>query len=755
MKKHFWFFGLCVFGLLLFLPHCSHADGIIIIDPLPDVPKVPPLAIKYHRVSVEIQDQVARTKVDEVFVNEFHRDLEGTYIFPLPKGANVTEFAMYINGERVTGELMEREKARRIYQDIVNKMKDPALLEYFDRDLFQIRVYPIPAHGEKRIQLEYSEVLKQDAGIVRYHYPLDTERFSSKPLQELTISATVKSQEAMKSIYSPSHEIAIDRKSDHHAVVSFEDTNIIPDKDFILYYTVSDKAFGANLLTYKQTRSDGYFLLMLAPGYELTEQQILPKDIVFVLDTSGSMRRDNKMQQAQDALVYGLEGLRAEDRFGVVTFSTTVNLFDDALQKGAKEQIENAVGFVKELKARGGTDIYEAVNAALNLLAEEPSNRPKMLVFLTDGLPTVGVTDYTDILQKIEKKNSKQNRIFTFGVGYDVNAHLLDMMAETSKAASAYIAPSEDLEVVVSAFFDKIDSPILSDLDLEFEGAGVYDVFPKTLPDVFEGSQLLVTGRYRNPGAFTLTLRGSVNEKQHEDTYKLDFPASNLANDFLPRIWASRKVGYLLDQIRLHGEESELKEEVIELAKKFGIITPYTSYLVTEDEEIDSTRNHRRDRIPFQNIAPAPAGTAGRGFSEEMYRMDKKSAPELPREFNQTTEGEAAVRASQDVEKLKEQTVASKAVSREIRYIGTKTFYLVNEIWRDSEYADGQETVKIVYGSDAYFKLLDAAPEIGQYLALGERMIVCWNDQLRLEIGAEGISSANEPKFSARLQRLQ
>jgi len=738
----------------------GYADGFIIPVPPPDVVRVPPLAIKYHRVSVEIDDQVARTKIDQVFVNEFHRDLEGTYIFPLPKGANVTEFAMYIDGERISGELLEREKARRIYQDIVNRMKDPALLEYFDRDMFKIRVYPIPAHGKKRIQLEYSELLKSGAGLVRYHYPLDTERFSSRPLEDVSVYVKIHSQQPMKSIYSPSHEVVVDRKGDHKATISFEDSHVVPDKDFILYYTVSEKAFGASLLTYKKTRRDGYFMLMLSPGYDVAKHQVLPKNIVFVLDTSGSMRRDRKLQQAQEALIYGLEGLNADDLFGVVAFSTTVNVFDDVLHKGTTQNIENATEFVEQLRARGGTDIYEALQTALELL-DEDSNRPKIVVFLTDGRPTVGITEYTDILQKVRKKNTRRNRIFTFGVGYDVNAHLLDELAEESKAASAYIEPKEDLEVIVSAFFDKIDAPVLSDLEFKIAGAGVYDLFPKELPDLFKGSQLLLLGRYRNPGEFELVLSGMMDKKEQVYRYDVDFPRSDLGNDFLPRIWASRKIGYLLDQIRLHGEDRELKEEVIELAKKFGIVTPYTSYLVTEDEEIDVDRRRRRPRPLFRDLSAAPPEAAGRPRSgqrkaaDEMYRAGPEEAPALAPGFTETKEGEVAVRVSKDVQKLKQQTVVSDAVSREIRYLGTKTFYFIEQVWIDSDYAKEEKTVKIVYASDAYFKLLDAEPEIGKYLSLGERIILCWNDRLCLEIGQEGIRDADAPELVEVLNRLK
>ena len=754
--ERIWIMLSVIFVIIIVGSSLTWADGFIIPLPPPGVVRVPPLAIKYHRVSVEITDQIARTTVDQVFINEFHRDLEGTYIFPLPKDANITEFAMFINGKRISGELLEKEKARKIYQDIVRQMKDPALLEYLDRDLFKMRVYPIPAHGGKRIQLEYSEVLKNDAGMVRYYYPLDTERFSSRPLQDVRVAVTLRAQAGLKSIYSPSHEVAVDRKDAHHAIISYEDVRVVPDKDFILYYTVSEDVLGANVLAYKQTQQDGYVMVMLSPGYDSDQRDIMPKDIVFVLDTSGSMRQDDKLQQAQEALIYGLKGLRPDDRFGLVTFSTTVHSFDDVLHAGSDDQIEQALQFVKDLQARGGTDIYEALKTALSFFGEN-AGRPQFVVFLTDGRPTVGLTEYTDILKHVQEQNPGSSRLFTFGVGYDVNAHLLDSLAEQSKAASAYIEPFEDLEVIVSAFFDKIDAPVLSQLTFSIAGAGIYDVFPKELPDVFKGSQLLLFGRYRTSGEFPFALSGTVAGQEQRYTYQVELPRADLRHDFLPRIWASRKIGYLLDQIRLHGEEPELKEEVIELAKKFGIVTPYTSYLVAEDDELETRRSPERRRPLFYDLstAPAPSGRAvPQSAADGLYHMDKDSAPALAREFTETKEGETAVRVSKDVNKLKQQTVVAESASQEIRYVGTKTFYRIEGVWIDSEYVDGQPVTNILYGSNAYFKLLDTLPALGEYLALGEHLILCI-DNLCLKIGKRGISRANESELSRLLRQIK
>jgi Ca-activated chloride channel homolog len=743
-----------LFLVTILLPAApAAADGFILPIRPPGVERVPPLVMKYHRVTVALEEQVARTMVDQVFINEFHRDLEGTYIFPIPKGANITDFAMYIDGERISGELMERDKARKIYQDIVNQMKDPALLEYFERDLFRIHVYPIPARGEKRIQIEYTELLTADAGLVRYHYPLNTERFSARPLQEVAIVVTIATRQPLKSIYSPSHPVAIDRARDRHAVVSYEDGHVLPDKDFVLYYTVADDSLAVNLLTYKKSRDDGYFLLMASPGVDVAERDVLPKDVVFVLDTSGSMRRDNKLRQAQDALLYGIQGLKPNDRFGLVAFSTTVQMFDDVLLKGTPEHRAAAVEFVENLEARGGTDIYEALRAALNLL-DDDNARPQMVVFLTDGLPTVGLTDYAEILRKIAQENSARHRLFTFGVGYDVNAHLLDTLAEGSKAVSAYIAPDEDLEVIVSNFFDKIDAPVLTDLTLTILGAGVYDVFPKELPDLFRGSQLLIAGRYRVDGDFDVVLTGRMQDERVVFEYPVTFPPTALTHDFLPRIWASRKIGYLLDQIRLHGENRELRDEVIELAKAFGIVTPYTSYLVLEDERPAAGR---RPRPRFESLAPAE--TAGKGapaprsLADELYRLDE-AEPALAPDFTLAREGEVAVRVSQDVQELKQQAVVSGESSADVRYVGAKTFYLIQDVWTDSAYTPGDKATRLVYGSDAYFAVLMARPDLGQYLSLGERVIVCLDGEVCLEIGDNGIRASDDAALRPVLRSI-
>jgi Ca-activated chloride channel family protein len=282
------------------------ADGLIIVDeaywqpiprhphphpwprPLPHPPRpYAPLEVVYHHVNVKIDGQIATTSVDQEFYNPNNQRLEGTYLFPIPRGAQIDKFTMDIGGKMVEAELLPAAKARKIYEDIVRKMKDPALLEYADRDVFKVRVYPIEPRSKKRIKLSYSQVLKSDGGLVNYTYPLNTEKFSAAPLKNVSVKVELTSDHPLKSIYSPSHAVEIKRHGSLRATVGFEANDVKPDTDFALYFAPEKDEVGVNLLTYKTGGEDGYFLLLASPGVDSKDKRIVPKDVAFVLDTSG------------------------------------------------------------------------------------------------------------------------------------------------------------------------------------------------------------------------------------------------------------------------------------------------------------------------------------------------------------------------------------------------------------------------------------------------------------------------------------
>jgi Ca-activated chloride channel homolog len=228
--------------------------------------------------------------------------VEGTYVFPLPETSTISEFAMWVDGEKLEGKVLERDEARRIYEDIVRRRQDPALLEYVGLNAFQASIYPIPPGGERRIELEYSQVLPVDNGLVEYVYPLSTEKFSPRPLEEVAVNVTIRSREPLKAIYSPSHQVDVVRRGDHEALVGYEEVGVTPDRDLVLYYTVSQQDVGVNLLSYRpRAGDDGFFLLLAAPQVEVEAQEVVARDVILVLDVSGSMRGE-KIEQAKAAL---------------------------------------------------------------------------------------------------------------------------------------------------------------------------------------------------------------------------------------------------------------------------------------------------------------------------------------------------------------------------------------------------------------------------------------------------------------------
>ncbi|MCK4472911.1 MAG: VWA domain-containing protein, partial [Anaerolineae bacterium] len=378
------------------------ADGIIIPDP-PPLPEPIPLeeswlTIRYHRVTVTIEDQVAVTRVEQEFLNECDWEVEGTYVFPLPEGAAVSEFIMWVDGVPVEGRILEADEARAIYEDIVRRRRDPALLEYVGRSAVQARIFPIPPGGSRQVELEYSQVLPVENGLVHYVYPLNTEKFSARPLEECSIHVEIRSRDAMRAIYSPTHQdrVYIERDGDYRATVGYEETDILPDEDFELVYTVSQEEVGLNLLTYREPPDDGFFLLLVAPSVEVEEGRVIPRDVILVLDTSGSMEGE-KIEQAQEALIYVLEHLNEEDRFNVVAFSTGLQQYARGLRPASEAR--EAAAWVRRLEAVGGTDINRAL---LEALAQTGHERPTVLIFLTDGLPTEGVTEVEQILANVE-----------------------------------------------------------------------------------------------------------------------------------------------------------------------------------------------------------------------------------------------------------------------------------------------------------------------------------------------------------------
>jgi Ca-activated chloride channel family protein len=555
-------------ALLLALAPPALANGLLEADG-----PVRPVA---HRVRAAVHDRVAEVVVEHTFRNDGRSRLEGRYLFPLPDGATVSEFAMTMAGKWVTGEVIERGRARGIYEGIVSRQRDPGLLEQVDRGLFSARVFPIEPLQDIAIRLVYQQLLPENAGTLEFRYPLAEGRLRACEAAPVDLVIDIESTVDLRDIGSPSHEIATTRDGARRGRVTWQGPC---ERDFLLRLGRDPEAVRFTLLSHRGPAEDGTLLAILAPVAEA--EGILPRDIVYVVDVSGSMRGD-KLEQAKAALRFGVRGLRGQDRFNLIAFSTAARRFRDALAPAEDDAKEAAVAWTNALEATGGTALADALEAALRLPEDD---RLKIVVLLTDGLPTVGTTSPREIVDGVATANRGRARVFVFGVGFDQNVAFLDRIAGMTRGAREYVTPDEDLEAVLRRFFVRIDRPVMTDLRLDL-GEGVEEVYPRPLPDLFAGDQLVVVGRYRTPGPRAVRLTGRVHGREvsyvHEGVL-----AERKEIAALPRLWAERKVAFLLEQIALHGRDPELVGEVVQLGTKHSIVTPYTAGLVVEDGELD------------------------------------------------------------------------------------------------------------------------------------------------------------------------
>lgn len=718
---------LLTFSILCAFATIASAQGVIVPGPCRRCPGPEPrpvplpraLPIKSINIDTKISSQVATTHVEQVFRNDTPMVLEGTYLFPIPESASIAEFAIWDGDRRLVGEVRSREEARRIYDEIVRRQRDPGLLEYAGKDLFQASIFPIPPHSDKKLEITYTQVVRAEGGTVSYRYPLGTGRQLTQ-IGSVAGRVEVESKDPLRNVYSPTHAIDVKRSTDRRSIVSFESESGKEPQDFQLFYTISKEDFGLTLLTHREAGKQGYFLLMISPKDDWSEQEYSAKDVVFVVDTSGSMAEEGKMEKARAALLYGVRILRPEDRFNIISFAGEEHLMEAGLIAADANGRARGEAFVKKLKPVGGTNINQSLLASLRQFSETDRERPKMLVFMTDGLPTVDETNVTRILDNVRKATRPGLRLFTFGVGYDVNTALLDKLASENGGVADYVEPKEDLEVKVSNFFSKVNYPVLTDLQLDMGGAQTDLVYPRSIPDAFRGSQVTLIGRYSNEAdlnSVRLRLTGKAGGSTRTYTYSnLSFPLRTDANDYLPRLWATRRVGWLMEQVRSNGEQKELRDEIVDLGTRYGIVTPYTSYLALEDQRVST--NFMNQPVTRR----AATGSGGFGNLSSIQPAPKVMAESVTVTGAGAVQQSKAQREQQDVIRVNDDNVRKDAVRR----VAEKTFYLIDGVWTDSEFkAESKlpETV-LVFASDEYFALLQQNTKLGSYFSLGERVVV-------------------------------
>lgn len=709
--------------LLLLGVQAVRAQMIIIPEPpLPAGPGLFQLELRQLTVHTQLVNESATTELDQVFFNPTAHQLQGYYYYPIPKDASIQDFTMWINGKETKGELLTADKARQIYEEILRKFQDPALLEYMDQGLLRMRVFPIQPQSEQRIKLTYRHSLPVDQGMVSYQLPLSSH---NKTVREFAIDVDIRTAFSLKAITCPAWQAAISRKSDTEALVSFEKENVLLDKDFKLLYHTSRDELGASLLSYADGGTDCFFQLQISPGLS-QKTAYSAKDIAFVVDVSGSMTGE-KLEQAKRALAFCVDHLNEGDRFNIIRFSTEANALFTELKDASQASRQDARKFVESMDAIGGTNIDEALQLAFR--QKTSANRPFFVIFLTDGKPTIGETNTDALLKKAAGYNGSQTRVFTFGIGTELNTRLLDLLTESTRGYRTYILPEEDIELAVSSFYSKVSHPVLTDVEYSVEGVKVKDCYPKKLPDLFRGEILTLTGLYDGNGPAKVILKGKVNGQTLTHTFNVDFAKQATQFDFIPPLWGARAVGYLLDQIRLNGESKELVDEVVRLSKKYGIITPYTSYLIIEDEsQLIGGNVIRRD----QSVLAPRVSEAERPAQSGDYDRAMKQH-----------EGPGSVEASKEIQTMANstnlddmQSESSEELAADIRFVQGRAVYLNQGQWLDSYVADKasrQEKFRvnrIQFNSPEYFQLLKDKPQSADFLALGNNVQFVLEDEV-------------------------
>jgi len=720
-----------MFVFMLLIPSALPASAQILPMPMPTRPPdgggvfTDPnwLSLDYHRVDVTIRDQIANTAIDMQFTNNGDGLAEGTFVFPLPNNAAVDRLTMIIDGVAYDAKILSADEARLIYDEIVRQYRDPALLEYIGMQAIQANVFPIPPRESRRIQIAYSQLLPQENGLVQYVYPMTFKRLTN----QISVSVSVESSTPIGAVYSPSHNIALSRSGNAAFKAGYEASNVVESEDFTLYYGLSSDAISVNLLTYRASANeDGFFTLLIQPPLSVDTERIVPKDVILVIDQSGSMEGE-KWKQAQDAAAYVLDNINEQDRFNVVMFSTGYRVYaNEMLASGEASAARN---WIYSLWPEGGTDINAALLSAFDMTGE----RPTVILFLTDGEPTEGVTDIPAILDNLNVARKPNARIFTFGIGDDVNTLLLDSLTRDNNGAISYVRTGQRIDESVASLYNKINAPVLTDVTLTIDGVIAELMYPAQINDLFAGEQLTLVGRYRGSSDnATISLSGTLDNQQQTFTFSgLRFSDRAGGEALIARLWATRRIADMLNTIRLNGENPELVDSIVSLSLRYGIITPYTSFLIEENDILTQQGREnaaQRAASTFDDLTDQTTGAGAVDAASSLNAMEEaKSAAPMAFAPAPTMAMTPVMRGGAPGNGSAEGEIDGYMPEpiNPVQSVGDKTFLLIDGVWTDTTFApDEMEAQEVVFLSDAYFDLLTEKPELAEYFAIGEQVIV-------------------------------
>jgi Ca-activated chloride channel homolog len=696
--------------------HAAYAQGWIELE-RPISPGIPAGEVQRtaSQVRIAVDGRVARTEVEERFRNSGSRVAEGSYLYPMSGEAVFTNFSLWMGDQEVRGETMNAEQARAIYEEIVRRKKDPALLTFAGHGLVRAQVFPIQPGETRKVVLRFTQLLSRSGDAVRLRYSLGNRGAAG----ETSLQVSVANAASYGTPYSPTHTMETRRVGDRFEI----SLPASATGEVELFLPLRKGLVGTTLVTHALGGEDGYFMLLLAPPQQETGTSV-PRDLTLVVDVSGSMS-GTKLEQAKAALEQALGTLRPNDRFRLIAFSSAVRRFRDDFVAATRDNLTDAREFVDGLSAEGGTNIAGALEAALG--SEGDAERLAIVMFVTDGLPSVGEQAPDRIAEQAASRIGR-TRIFTVGIGTDVNTYLLDRLASRGRGSAEYVPPGASVENAMGSLMAKLRYPALVNLRMTETPVSLGQTYPTQLPDLFYGEELVLLGRYRGQGTGNIVLTGDRNGRRERVVIPAAFAASESGNDFIPRLWAARQIGELTRQIRLEGASPGLVAQVRELGLRYGILTEYTSYLVQEPSDLATPGT------------PAPLREDQMGGARNSAAQTGPQAFERARASAKLADSKTLAAADEVASSRLETLTVGAAGASATRLVGGRLFVGRDQVWTDVGHADRITVTAVVAYSKAYFELVRQLPELAPYLSVGNEVVIAGR-RGSVRVGGSGIDT--------------
>ena len=692
-------------------------------------------------VRVDLVDRVLRYEVTETFVNHGSRVGEADFMFPLPKGAAFQDLKLSINGEMIAGETMSADRARQIYEEIVRRQRDPALLEWMGYGLLRARIFPIAPGEVKKVVVRFQTVAPREGDALRVDY------FRGQRTNQIGMTRgsegrarlvlTYPNDPMYGTAYSPTHSLFDEGYGSDVGSDGYDDRSFASYRrgsvrrvevrdargEVTLLIPIRRSASAAiAMLANAPGNEDGFALITLSPP--AVRPRAVPRDVTFVLDVSGSMSGE-KIEQARAAGKQLLRTLSPMDRFRLIDFSSDVRTFRDEFSTATRENIRAAERYLDELEAQGSTNISGALEEALSSRVQ--SGRLPIVLFLTDGQPTVGVRDGSVIAANVASQRGSR-RLFTFGVGADLNVSLIEQLALEGRGTASFVRPEESVERAVGIVASRLTSPLVTDVRVHADGVRLRKMHPSMPVDIFAGEDLVLLARYDGDGDAVLRFDGQTTSGPVSWTTRVHFPERSRENAFVARLWATQRVGYLSAEKRNHGGSREINDEIRDLGERFGIPTEFSSYLVVEPGMNQRRIAGRVGDVQLQSIgvgaaAPAAAPTA---------RFEAAKSAAAQRAVTSVAAADAASGIRDDAN---------------VRRAGNVTFVLRDGVWTDVRYKGTGTLLRVKPFSDAYFKLVEVRPELREAFSIGERVIVAGKN-VAIELSSSGADTLTERELA-------